>query len=72
MVFCRLGSAIDVSSLRRLAPGMFCYTFELDRLIADICYFVDEEEVSTRVRNQRTNSARFDHACQTGDGLLDF
>ncbi len=56
-----------------LAPGMFCYTFELDRLIADMCYFVDQEEVSTRVRNQAYELLLcLDHACQTGDGLLDF
>jgi hypothetical protein len=47
-------------------------TFELDRLIADICYFVEEEKVSRSVQNKAYDLCeRLEYARQTGDGLLD-
>jgi len=43
-----------------------------DRLIADICYFVEEEKVSRSVQNKTYDLCeRLEYARQTGDGLLD-
>ena len=68
----RIESALKAVASSRAIETVELDTFELDRLIADICYFVADGEVSRRVQDKAYDLCeRLEYARQTGDGQLD-
>jgi hypothetical protein len=68
----QIESALQAVASSRAIENVELSTFQLDRLIADICYFVEEDDVSRSVRNKAyALCERLEYARQTGDGQRD-
>ncbi len=65
----QIEAALQAVASSRAVKTVELSTFELDRLIADIYYFVEEEKVSRAVQNKAYDLCeRLEYARETGDG----